>query len=226
MKRRLAAPVAVLVAFACAQDLSVTIRSGDRPPNPGYLILKGGQGVDRLQLVLRNLRFQNEPTDGGGSSPGEKIIGSGPYLVDLSGAALNDGVFTPLLEHIHVLPKGYYEMDMDLAPVSPDDVAAVPALAPLLGKTFVITGHGLDGGTFIFESSIASVLVRPSTYRMGENHNNVDINIAPNTWFATPDAGQLDPNDPAQRALSEANVAASIDAYEDDNMDGLPDPLG
>jgi hypothetical protein len=73
---------------------------------------------------------------------------------------------------------------------------------------------------------MTTVLVRDEVFRMGMNHNNVDINIAPNTWFALPDGGVLDPTDPAAAQQIEANVAASIDAYEDDNMDGVPDPLG
>src|SRR5437763_765505 len=64
-------------------------------------------------------------------------------------------------------------------------------------------------------------------FRIGLNHNNLDVNISPNTWFAT-DGGFLDPAaaDPAVRAKIEENVAASIDVYEDDDMDGNPDPLG
>ncbi len=69
---------------------------------------------------------------------------------------------------------------------------------------------------------------RESVFRMGLNHNNLDINIAPNKWFAIPDGGTLDPasTDPAVRSQIEQNVLDSIDAYEDDDMDGNPDPLG
>ena len=42
---------------------------------------------------------------------------------------------------------------------------------------------------------------------------------------APTDGGTLDPTDPADRQQIEENVAASIDAYEDDNKDGVPDPL-
>jgi hypothetical protein len=72
------------------------------------------------------------------------------------------------------------------------------------------------------------LLLRESVFRMGMNHNNLDVNIAPEGWFALPDGGVIDPDttDPALRATIKANVAGSIDAYEDDDMDGLPDPLG
>ena len=42
------------------------------------------------------------------------------------------------------------------------------------------------------------------------------------------DGGVIDPRttDPALRAAIEETVGASIDADEDDDMDGNPDPLG
>ncbi|MGZ6125970.1 MAG: hypothetical protein ACXWLR_13470 [Myxococcales bacterium] len=231
MERRiLPLSIAVLIATACAQDLSVHVRGGDRPPDPGYLVLSSGVDVDQFRIVMRNLRLQSQPTDGGvQDTPGARIIGPGPYLVDLPAAALTGGAFTEVFSGYSIGAKGFYEMDIDLAPVSDADVQAVPALAPLLGKTFVISGHYPQGGVpFTFESSTKQVLVRESVFRMGMNHNNLDVNIAPNTWFVNPDGGVIDPNttDPALRATIEANVAASIDAYEDDNMDGVPDPLG
>jgi len=220
--------VAALVAAACAEELSVHVRSGDRPPDPGFLVLSTGVDVDRFQIVMRNLRLQSDPTDGGFSTPGMTVIGTGPYLVDLSGPNLTGGVFTELVSGFGIRPKGFYEMDIDLVPVSQADVQANSALAPLLGKTYVITGTNQQGTSFTFESSSQQVLVRESVFRMGLNHNNVDVNIAPNMWFQTPDGGTVDPTttDPALRSMIEANVAASIDAYEDDNMDGVPDPLG
>ena len=93
------------------------------------------------------------------------------------------------------------------------------------GRTFRITGKNAQGVPFTFESTISRELIRPSVYRLGTNHNNLDINIAPNTWFQLPDGSVLDPANPAAHEQIEENVAASIDAYEDDNMDGIPDPL-
>jgi hypothetical protein len=124
--------------------------------------------------------------------------------------------------------KGFYEMDIDLSPVTQADVQAAPELGTILGKTFVIQGHNAQNVPFTFDSTMSRVLVRPSVFRMGLNHNNLDVNIEANKWFVNPGGGFLDPasNDPAVRAQIEANVAASIDAYEDDDMNGVPDPLG
>ena len=231
------AVVAISILAACSNDMSVHVRGGDRPPNPeelvreddaagsGGLAVNGGVTVDSFQIVLRNMRLQEAPTDGGADAPGAEYFGPGPYLVDLLAASLTGGAFTELISKFIVGPKSYYEMDINLQPVSASDVELAPALSPLQGRTFRITGLNAQGVPFTFESTMSKELIRPSVYRLGTNHNNLDVNIAPNRWFELPDGGTLDPTDPAAHQQIEENVAASIDAYEDDNMDGEPDPL-
>jgi hypothetical protein len=223
--------LAILASFtsACAQDLDVHIRGGDRPPDPGYLTLSSGVIVNRFQIVMRNLRLQSQPTDGGvDTTPGGVYVGPGPFIVDLVGDQLDGGEFTPLINDFAVGAKGFYELDIDLLPVSEGDVTLKPGLSPMLGKTFVIEGTNQQGTPFKFESTLAKVLLRQSVFRMGMNHNNIDVNIAPNLWFFSPDGGVIDPvtANAAQRAQVEENVATSIDAYQDDDMNGIPDPLG
>ena len=230
--------VVISISAACSNEMSVHVRGGDRPPNPeelvlsygvsssGGLLVSGGVTVDRFQIVLRSLRLQEAPTDGGADAPGAEYFGPGPYLVDLLAPSLSGGTFTQLVAKYVVGPKSYYEMDINLQPVSASDVLLAPGLAPLEGRTFRITGTNAQNVPFTFESTMSAELIRPSVYRLGTNHNNLDVNIAPNGWFELPDGGVLDPADPAAHQQIEENVAASIDAYEDDNMDGEPDPLG
>ena len=148
--------------------------------------------------------------------------------MDLPAQRLTGGTFTEVVKNFPIGAKGFYEMDIDLSPVTQADVQAAPELGTILGKTFVIQGHNAQNVPFTFDSTMTRVLVRPSVFRMGLNHNNLDVNIEANKWFVNPAGGFLDPvsNDPAVRAQIEANVAASIDAYEDDDMNGVPDPLG
>lgn len=222
-------PALLVTLAACERAVSVHIRGGDRPPDPDYLVLASPASeisVTSFRIVLRNLRLQSEPTDGHFDTPGIEFIGPGTYFVDLPGSALAGGTFTELISKFHLDPKGLYEMDIDLAPVSTDDVKAQPALAPMLGKTFVIEGTDAQGAPFVIESSMERVLVREGVFRIGLNNNNLDLNVARNTWFVGADGGVLRPGDAAVRAQIEENVAASMDAYEDDDMDGIPDPLG
>jgi len=238
MPGRLPALVAIALSAACSNDMSVHVRGGDRPPNPEELgppahvsrsrglAVNGGATVDRFQVALRSMRLQAAPTDGGADAPGAEYFGPGPYLVDLPANGLSEGALTTLIGKYIIGPKSYYEMDINLQPVSASDVELNPELAPLQGRTFRIIGTNAQGVPFSVESTMSRELIRPSVYRLGTNHNNLDVNIAPNRWFELPDGGTLDPADPAAHQQIEENVAASIDAYEDDNMDGVPDPLG
>ncbi|MFL5397051.1 MAG: hypothetical protein ACJ79P_04015 [Myxococcales bacterium] len=228
--------LAMSILAACSNDMTVYVRGGDRPPNPDFLFRSGGVAassglkvkgdvtVTRFQIVLRSMRLQEAPTSGV-DGPGAQYFGPGPYLLDMPAASLAGGALTELIPKYVVGPKSYYEMDFVLQAVSPGDVALEPALGPLQGKTFRITGTNAKGVSFTFESSVTRELVRPSVYRLGTNHNNLVVNVAPDRWFALPDGTALDPTDPAAQQQIEENVAASIDAYEDDNMDGIPDPL-
>jgi hypothetical protein len=220
----------------CADDLSVDVRAGDRPPNPGFLlspprealVVAGGTQIDSFQIVFRDIRLQSNPTDAGEPTADLFSVGPGTRVVTLSGSALAPGTLTRIISGVHAGAKGYYEMDINLRPVTSGEAAGDPTLAPLLNRTFIIQGRSDGGSPFTFESALEQVLLRQSVFRMGLNHNNLDINIAPGRWFETPDGGVLDPtsSDPAVRSLIESNVADSIDGYQDDNFDGVPDPLG
>jgi len=225
------------LATACAQDMTVFARMGDRPPNPDALaaaspsraaFVAAGITIDRFRIVLRDIRLESENTQNGEHTAGEAVIGPGPVLLDVSGESLDPGAMTQIVSAAHVAWKSYYEVDLDLRPVTQDEVDANPTLAPLLGRTFLIEGRAPGGAPFTIESSLVQVLVRPAVFRNGTNHNNVTINIAPNRWFVGADGAGLDPGsaDPAVRAAIQANVAASIDGYMDDNRDGNPDSLG
>jgi hypothetical protein len=233
LDRWAAIPFSLLVG-GCAQEISVHVRAGDRPPNPDFVTLParnaltvaGGIRVDSFQIVLRDIRLQSTSTDAGQPTPDQVVLAEGPHLVELSGPQLAPGALTGLVSGVHIGAKGFYEMDIDLRPVTNGEVDANPALAPLLSRTFIIRGLLSGGSPFTFDSTVEQVLLRPSVFRMGLNHNNVDVNVAPARWFETADGGVLDPSssDPAVRETIERNVLDSIDGYADDNLDGLPDP--
>jgi hypothetical protein len=225
-----------LLATACSLDMTVFGRMGDRPPNPDSptpsttlsALVAAGITIDRFQIVLRDIRLASQPTQAGERTAGEAVVGPGLVLLDVSGAQLDPGAMTQIVSARPVAWRSYYEVDLDLAPVTQAEVDANPALAPLLGRTFVIQGRTAAGAPFTIESSQQQVLLRPAVFRNGLNHNNVTINVAPNRWFVGADGAALDPvsADPAVRSEIEANVAASIDGYMDDNRDGNPDSLG
>ena len=125
---------ALLLATGCAQEVTVHIRGGDRPPDPdflhvarpsaqavqpGSLVVTGGSEVQRFRIVLRNLRLQSQPIDAGsGDSPGARILGPNAYVVDIPGTSLGGGTFTELIGSEGLGAKGFYQMDIDLSPVA------------------------------------------------------------------------------------------------------------
>jgi hypothetical protein len=186
----------------------------------------GGIAIDRVQIVLRDIRLQESPTPDGAPAPGDQAVSPPTLLVDLAGDRLAPGAMTEIVGARSLRWASFYQTVLALRPVGADDVAADPALAPLEGRTLVVTGRLPGGAPFTFESAVATVVVRPSVFRAGLNHNNLTVNVAPNRWFQGPAGEPLDPTDPAVHATIEANILASIDAYMDDNVDGIPDFLG
>jgi hypothetical protein len=185
-----------------------------------------GIALDRVRIVFRDLRLQMTPTANGSASTGDEVLVPRVLLVELSGAELAPNAMTEIVSARHVSWKSFYQAVLELGPVAPPDVAEDPTLAPFSGKTLAVEGRMPGGEPFLFESSAASVLVLPLVFRTGLNHNNLTLNVALDEWFQGPAGEPLDPRDPAAHSTIEANILNSIDAYMDDNVDGIPDGLG
>jgi hypothetical protein len=233
-----AAPLALALAAACGKDITVHVRTGDRPPGDTHskaivssasTTLVAGVAVDRVQIVLRDLRMQENPTPDGSSSPGDQAVSPATVLVDLAGDRLAPGALTEIVPARSLRWASFYQVVLDLRPVTAEEAAADAALAALgAGNTLKISGRMPGGAPFTFVSAVSIVLVRSAVFRAGLNHNNLTVNVALNRWFQGPAGEPLDPTttDPAVLSTIEANILDSIDTYMDDNVDGLPDPLG
>jgi hypothetical protein len=228
-----------LAAMACSKDITITLRAGDRPPNPdpesahspsdrptSSLKVVAGVAVDRVQIVMRDIRFQSNPTDDGSAAPGDDAVSPALVLVDLTGAQLDDGAMTEIVAARDVNWESFYQTILDLRPVTADEAATDPRLESLLDRTLIITGRLPGNVAFTFASSLSAVLLRPSVFRVGTNHNNLTLNVELNRWFVGTDGQPLDPRDPAASAAIEANILESIDVYMDDDRNGQPDCLG
>jgi len=157
-----------------------------------------------------------------GEDPGEVKVG--PFLVDLSGDALAGGTLAQVFDAD--VPAGTYrELRIVVAPVDPS--GATSALADLDGRSAMIGGT-IDGAPFTFSSRLVSAQRRESTLVVAADgsSSNVTLTISPAGWFRAPNGSRLDPTADGDRAAIEANLAASIDAFADDDQDGRDDRGG
>ncbi len=175
----------------------------------------GGSGMDAVA------RHDGGSTGGGSDDAGEVRIG--PFGLDLSGADLTGG-----LHHVldsEVPPGTYSELRIDIGPVAAAGQDAT--LADLAGRSVVIDGT-VDGAPFSFASSLSAEQKREMNMAVTADASSagVVLTIDPSGWFRAADGSRLDPTSDANRAAIEANVAASVDAFEDDGhgQDGGTDP--
>jgi hypothetical protein len=219
-----------------ASTLSVTAKAVSPPASATSAGLDLGAGivVDRVEVALRRIGLEGTPSaaasdamaaddhgGGGGedgAEPGEVKVG--PFLVDLSGDALASGVLAPAFD-ADVPPGTYRELRVVVGPVDPAE--ATSALAALGGSSVVIAGT-IDGAPFTFSSSLVSVQKRESTITVAAKggSSNVTLTVSPAGWFTGP-SGRLDPRVASNRAAIEARIAASIDAFGDEDEDGIDD---
>lgn len=220
------------LATGCAQELSLQVRIGSPPasasrglraaPLVAGATVAAGIEIERVELVLREVRLESTPTVGDEASLGRKVVLSGPALLELSGADLNPGALTRFISGAPGGLNSFLELDADLRPVTPGEVRITPALAPLTGETLVISGRWL-GEPFRFASDLNAVLKSEGVFLPGSNHTNIDLNFSPERWFLDDAGNVLDPTVPANQSAIERNVVDSFAAYEDDDLDGLPD---
>jgi hypothetical protein len=203
----------------------------------GTLDLGQGISVTRVRIAIARLKLEGgaaAPSGGGmdgmddgsmhdavaedGASGGEDgEVKIGPFAVDLSGDALAGGVRQVFDSEV---PAGTYrELSIEIAPVA--------SLTALSGSSVVIDGT-IDGSPFTFASGLAAVQKRelPITVAADGSSSRVTLTVDPKGWFVAPDGRRLDPGAGADRSAIEANVAASIDAFDDDDHVGADDGMG
>ena len=77
----------------------------------------------------------------------------------------------------------------------------------------------IDGQTFSFASRIEAEQEREGTFTVGDKTANITFDVDPTGWFVK-NGARLDPRDPANREVIEANLRTSIDAFQDDAREG------
>jgi hypothetical protein len=150
----------------------------------------------------------------------------GPFLVDLAGDALAGGGLNHILDGI--VPAGTYrELKVVVGVASPAQAGSDVALADMNGHSVIVDGK-VDGKSFTFESSLHAELELETTLTVGAGGNaaNLTLSVDPSAWLKAADGTLLDPTAAASKAQIEANIKASLDAFDDDDRDGHDDHGG
>jgi hypothetical protein len=201
-----------LLAAGCAQEVTLDVRLGRSPvvtdaeaqtPVPAGVTVNNPILLEKVGLVLGQVRLESAPSVDDQASLARQTFAEGPLPVLLEGDALRPGTLTRIVQAAHVATGGYVELDAAL-------------------ETLTLQGR-YDGAPFTFTSALAKTLRARNTFLMGTNRNALILSFDAATWFQG-DAAVLDPRDPGNRARIEANVVQSFTAYEDDDLNGVPDP--
>lgn len=211
-------------------------------PATGALALGNGITVDRVRIVVRKIELEGSPAPSPAPAPAalsgpgrsgssgdddadedgeEEEVQVGPFLVDLSGAELTSAITRVFDADV---PAGTYrEISIDVRPVTAEKTGGDPAFdAVVAAGASVIVDGTVDDRPFSFTSALRARQKRESTLVVGAGSANVTLSIDPSGWFQA-GAARLDPTAAADRAAIEANVAASIDVFGDEDEDGHDD---
>jgi hypothetical protein len=168
------------------------------------LDLGNGITVERVRVAVERVKLERH-----GNPEVEAEVG--PFLADLSGAALAGSVQQVFDGDV---PAGSYdEIEVRVAPVA--------ALAELGGRSVVVEGT-IDGAPFSFGSALHAEQKREvsTPVTVGGGSANVTLSFDVTAWFTGPGGARLDPRREADRSAIEGKLAASIDAFEDGDRHG------
>jgi hypothetical protein len=171
--------------------------------------------VSRIRISVASLKLEGPAAGADAGLVQDVEISEGPFLVDLSGAALAGSIEQVFDTSV---PAGSYgEFSLSIAPAT---AAALGDLATQ-GVSLIVDG-AFNGAPFTFTSKMAFSEKKEGTFTVGDGTSNITLAIDPSTWFGTA-AAPLDPTVAANSAAIEANIQASFKAFRDDNRNGDDD---
>jgi hypothetical protein len=221
-----------------AVDLSA--RVGASPTTAGAqleqrLEVANGVTLERVRVLVRMMKLEREgqhddgtpDTNGGDANAaggdGEIELEAGPFLVDLSGAAL-DGSQVVKFTQLTVEPGMYDELEFKVAKISADEVGGKADLAEMQqNQATVIIDGKIDGQSFRFLSGLEVEQKREIRFEVSEDNGNITLSLDPRGWFTNESGGRLDPRQSDARSTLETNIKRSIDAFDDEDHDGGED---
>jgi hypothetical protein len=227
--------LALAVLAACSSSgtkLSMSARTGSATAaattQAGAAKRLSGGGLVNLthvRMVIERIKLDPASDGGSGSSsdagadggvPGEDVI-LGPYLIDLSGAALEGGL-TQVFD-ADAVPGTYDKIKFKIHKLDGGDTQ----FAGMAGLSINLDGT-YNGQAFNWTSTLDEEQEREGTFVIADgSSNNVTLSIDTSRWFVDRNGAPINPADESKRSIVEDNIKSSIDAFDDDNHDGRHD---
>jgi hypothetical protein len=215
MKKLLVLPLVALLA-ACSggatnSSLSLSARAGALTTAASTTTAPAavtGVSLTRIRVALRDLELRSRD----GNSRAEIAIG--PVVVDLGSADLSAASVQKVLDA--TVPAGTYDkIKLKIHRLQAvDNVAGADDLVKA-GASILIDGT-FNGAPFQFATALEAEQELEGKFVIDANSQNITVNFDPTTWFASGTA-VLDPTDPANKLAIEANIRASLAAFQDDD---------
>jgi hypothetical protein len=187
----------------------------------------GSVEIGDVRLVLGGIKLESAGVDG---TVDWQHTESSVLVLDLTGQPVTAEAYLDI-------PAGTYkeiEISIDkLEPGKPSESGLLADHPDLADASIIISGlvRGSSGGVpYSFAAALdrdMEILLQPLFVLLDESTASVRVTLAvdPAGWFRGPTGQWLDPRDPANRSAIESNIQASLAAFEDGNMDGVPGPV-
>jgi hypothetical protein len=221
--------IAVLALAACGgsgAQLALSGRAGGATAtaiSPKALTLSNGITVDRVRVALREVELERASSTPDDTKDLQEYE-AGPFVLDLSGAALNGTVQQVAIKEV---PAGIYrEIKFKVHPPSATDStnAAVQAMATVQGGPASIIVEGqVDGSPYVFVSALDAQQKYEGSFNLASGDQNMTLNVDPSTWFGGSGSARLDPRSASNKSAIENNIQSSMKVFEDDDHNGLDD---
>jgi hypothetical protein len=229
--KRVLTLIPILALAACGGNgaqLSLSARAGSTGAvamAPKALTLSNGITVDHVRIALREVELERAS-----ATPDDvkdlQEFETGPYVLDLSGTALNSTVQQVMVNDI---PAGAYrEIKFKVHPPQTSDStdAAVQAMAtagPQGSPVSIIVEGQIDSQPYVFMSALDAQEKYEGTFNLSSGPQNMTLNVDPSTWFGGAGAARLDPRNASNKSAIENNIQSSMKVFEDNDHNGMDD---
>jgi len=233
--KRIHGIAALALAAGCGggSQLSMSTRVGtpvaqatQAGTSPQALTVSTGIDVSRIRIVIREMELDRSESADAGTPEAHEEFEAGPFLLDLSAAALQGGVNQAVQASV---PSGTYsEVEFKIAQVHDNDHAsslADPALQAMKSQSASIIVDGtISGASFSFVSGLEAKQEYKGRFVIVSGSDNVTLNVDPTSWFVSATGGTLDPRDVTVKSQIESNIRASLRLFKDHDRRGRADP--